>query len=471
MQTAALGTKDQTGKLSLGRIFGYGLGDFSFNFYWFPLQLFLTYYYTDVLGLKATVAGTITMICLIWDGVVDPYIGILANKTRTRWGRYRPYILLGCVPLAASFTMMFAPVPLKDTSLIVYAFATQLLFRTLYGAVNIPYGAMMATMTRDSMERNSLAGVRMLCAFTGGAIVSYFTPQLVAHFRAGDVAGEPTSAYFIATAILSSCAIVVLLLCFAATREAVIEEDASTPNVSVGSLLRMLATNKPFIQIMTGNALFSFANVLINSSLAYYVQYVLGEPQTLTGKLGGMMPFIQLLAVLPWTVVARIIGKRWAWIAGLAIACSALAFLYFASAPSVAMLYGCLAVYAVGAASMAVNFWSIVPDTVEYGEWRSGIRAEGFIFGFVTLIQKAALGLTSAFLGGYLGWIGYVANQAQSPGTLAGLRLLITAIAGAGLVASAVVMYFYRLNASAHGNLVKEIAERRAVQEGGKATH
>jgi GPH family glycoside/pentoside/hexuronide:cation symporter len=113
---------------------------------------------------------------------------------------------------------------------------------------------------------------------------------------------------------------------------------------------------------------------------------------------------------------------------------------------------------------MAVNFWSIVPDTVEYGEWRSGIRAEGFIFGFVTLIQKVALGLSSAFLGGYLGWIGYVANQAQSPETLGGLKLLITAIAGAGLVASAVVMYFYRLDATAHGNLVREIALRHSTR-------
>src|SRR5687767_11428089 len=101
-------------KLSFGRIFGYGLGDFAFNFYWFPLQLFLTYYYTDVLGLPAATAGAITLICLVWDGFIDPYIGIVANKTRTRWGRYRPYMLLGCVPLALSFTMMFAPVPLKD---------------------------------------------------------------------------------------------------------------------------------------------------------------------------------------------------------------------------------------------------------------------------------------------------------------------------------------------------------------------
>jgi glycoside/pentoside/hexuronide:cation symporter, GPH family len=449
-------------QLPFGRILGYGLGDFAFNFYWFPLQLFLTFYYTDVLGIPGSTAGAITMICLVWDGVIDPYIGLLANKTRTRWGRYRPYMLFGCVPLAMSFTLMFAPVPLRDTSLIVYAFATQLLFRTLYGAVNIPYGAMMATMTRDSMERNWLSGVRMFCAMGGGAIVSYFTPRLVAHFRAEDQIGEPTSAYFIATAILSSCAVIVILVSFAATEERVVADEKSEPPVKIGALLKMLAKNRPFLQIMVGNALFGFSNILVNSGLAYYVQYYLGQPQTVTGNIGGLMPLMQLIAVLPWAFAARRIGKKSAWIAGLGVALISLTALYF-SPSNVIAVYVCLSAYALGIASMAVNFWSIVPDTVEYGEWQSGIRAEGFIFGFVTLIQKVGLGVSSAFLGAYLGWIGYVPNQAQSASTLEGLRILMTVIAGAGLVASAAVMYFYRLDASAHARLLQEIAARQTT--------
>ena len=166
--------------LPIGRIVGYGIGDFGFNFYWLPLQLFLAYYYTDVLGLSSRVAGLIIFACLTWDGIVDPLIGIIANRTRTRWGKYRPYLLYGAVPLAASFALMFMPVPFKDSALIAYALATQILFRTLYGVVNIPYGALMAQMTRSSLERNWLAGSRMVCAFAGGAVVSYITPRLVA---------------------------------------------------------------------------------------------------------------------------------------------------------------------------------------------------------------------------------------------------------------------------------------------------
>jgi GPH family glycoside/pentoside/hexuronide:cation symporter len=462
VNTAAIEAPTTATKLPFGRIFGYGLGDFAFNFYWFPLQLFLTFYYTDVIGIPSRTAGTITMICLVWDGLVDPFIGLVANKTRTKWGRYRPYMLFGCVPLALSFTLMFAPVPLKDTSLIVYAFATQLLFRTLYGAVNIPYGAMMATMTRDSMERNWLAGVRMFCAYGGAAIVGYFTPRLVAYFRASDQIGEPTSAYFIATAILSSLAIIVILISFAATEERVVTEEANEPKIAIGTLLKMLGKNVPFLQIMAGNALFSFANILVNSSLAYYVQYFLIQPQTVTGSIGGLMPLMQLIAILPWTFATRGIGKRWAWIAGLAVALLSLAALYISNTRDVSVVYVCLSAYSLGAASMAVNFWSIVPDTVEFGEWRSGVRAEGFIFGFVTLIQKVALGLSQAFLGVYLAWIGYVANQPQTESTLAGLRLLPTGIAGVALICSAIVMVFYRLDANAHATLVREITARQA---------
>jgi glycoside/pentoside/hexuronide:cation symporter, GPH family len=117
--------------LSVRRYIGYGLGDFAFNFYWLPLSVFLLKYYTDVLGLSSAVAGAIIMTCLVWDGVIDPAIGVIANKTRSRYGRYRPYMLFGCVPLAASFTLMFMPVPFEDTALIAYAFATQLLFRCM----------------------------------------------------------------------------------------------------------------------------------------------------------------------------------------------------------------------------------------------------------------------------------------------------------------------------------------------------
>jgi GPH family glycoside/pentoside/hexuronide:cation symporter len=366
-------------------------------------------------------------------------------------------MLYGCVPLAVSFTLIFFPVPFKDTSLIIYAFATQLLFRTAYAAVNIPYGAMMASMTRDSLERNWLSSVRMFCAFGGSAVVGYFTPRLVEYFQVA----HGNSAHFISTAILSSIAIGIILMCFLFTEERIqTAEETHTPLLP---MLKMIATNVPFLQAMGGIALFSVANVLVSNTLAYFVQYNLGLSQTISGNIILIITLTQMVFVLPWSAVSRRIGKRGAWIVGLTIAAAPLFAIYAIDHPSIQTVYVLFGVYAAGCASIAVNFWSMIPDTVEYGEWRTGVRAEGFIFGFVTLVQKGALGLGTLFVGGYLTWIGYVANQVQTQQTLDGIKAMMTVIAVIGLAASCVVIYFYRLSAESHSKLVGEIAVRMPV--------
>jgi GPH family glycoside/pentoside/hexuronide:cation symporter len=457
-KTAAAASAD---RIPLPRILGYGIGDFGFNFYWFSLTLFLSYYYTDVLGLRSEVAGLIIFLCLTWDGLIDPAIGVLANRTRTRWGKYRPFLLFGSVPLAVSFALMFAPTGLEGAALIGYAFATQVLFRTMYGLVNIPYSALMATMTRDSMQRNWLAGARMVCAFLGTAVVSYFTPQLVAYFTSGG----RTAGYFGATAVLAAIATVFTILTFAATREDSSITHAQEQPPPVSQLLGMLAKNVPFLQIIAGIGFFSFANILVCSGLVYYVKYYLGDTEAVAGQAASLMQITITVMILPWTIVARYVGKRWAWQAGLAIAFAGLVGLFFSGAREASALYGYIVVYAIGSASIGINFWSIVPDTVEYGEWRSGVRAEAFVFGFVTLIQKIALGASSAFLGAYLAWSGYVANQPQTPETAEAIKLMITLVAAGGLIASALVMHFYRLDAPTHARLVQEIAARKSAEQ------
>jgi GPH family glycoside/pentoside/hexuronide:cation symporter len=312
-------------------------------------------------------------------------------------------------------------------------------------------------MTRSSMERNWLAGVRMACAFAGGAVVSYITPRLVEYFGATD----RTSAYFSATVALGAIATLLVFVTVAATREDVSIRDADQRWPTVRELLKMLAGNVPFLQIMAGIGFYSFANMLINSGLVYYVKYNLGHDAAAAGAAASVMQITQALSIIPWTIASRYLGKRTAWLTGLLIAAVGPVGLYLHPSADLTTVYVLLGIYSAGSGATAVNFWSIVPDTVEYGELRTGIRAEAFILGFVTLVQKAALGLSSAFLGVYLGWIGYVANAAQSADTLHGLKLLITLVATCGLVASWAVMYFYRLDASRHAQIVQEIAARK----------
>jgi GPH family glycoside/pentoside/hexuronide:cation symporter len=297
----------------------------------------------------------------------------------------------------------------------------------------------------------------MFCAFSGSALVGLFTPRLVAHFQVEN----PAYAYFLATGFLSTIAVGVILLSFAFTEEHIQVEEET--HASLAQMLKMISTNIPFLQAMGGIALFGFASVAVNSSLAYFIQYYMGEEQKITGNVVFMIQIVQMISILPWTVASRYMGKRAAWIVGLSTAAAALVVLYLTDRPSMQMVYILFAVYAAGCGSIAVNFWSIVPDSVEYGEWRTGVRAEGFIFGFVTLVQKVGLAVSSAFVGAYLGWVGYVANQPQTATTLASLKLLITLIAVLGLIASCVVIYFYRLNTASHAQMVREIAGRPRV--------
>jgi GPH family glycoside/pentoside/hexuronide:cation symporter len=314
----------------------------------------------------------------------------------------------------------------------------------------------MASMTRDSMERNWLSGARMLFAFSGSAVVGYFTPRLVAYIGINN----PDSAYFWSAAILSTLATVVIFASYAMTEERLEPVAEQQRHPPIGELLRMLARNTPFLQAAAAIALFGFASTVTGASLAYYVQYYMHGDASMTGNLVSMIPFVQMLAILPWTLISRRIGKRAAWISGLLIATVALIVLHLIGRPDTVTLFVLIACTAFGSASIAVNFWSIVPDTVEYGEWRSGVRVEGFVFGLVTLIQKSALGVSSAFVGLYLTWIGYVPNQVQSESTVEGLRYMITLFPMVGMLASCAVMLFYKLDAPTHARLVAEITAR-----------
>ena len=230
------------GQLSTRRVVGYGIGDFAFNMTFTFCSLFLLYFYTDVLGLSATTAGLIIMVALIWEGITDPIIGIVANRTRSRWGRYRPYILLGCLPLGLAFVAMFVPVDLTGTALAAYAFGTHLLFRLVYALVNIPYIALSAQMTRDSMARGRLAGSRMIFAITCGLTLAAISLPLVAALAGG------RQGFFGLSIVYAIVAVAILLLCFASTSEADAATDHRHP--TVGEMLRAVRTNKPFLLLL-----------------------------------------------------------------------------------------------------------------------------------------------------------------------------------------------------------------------------
>lgn len=443
--------------LTVGRIISYGAGDFAFNLSFSFCSLFLLYFYTDVLGLSATTAGLIIMIALVWEGVTDPVIGVLVNRTRSRWGRYRPYLLFGAVPLAASVVAMFVPVGLSGASLVAYSFVTHLLYRTLFGFVNIPYIALSAQMTRDSVARGHLAGARMIFAIVCGLTMAALTLPLANAFGGG------RSGFFAVSALYSTVATAILLLCFASTRESATE--GGQPHVELGAILGTMRTNWPLMILLAATVAGATAFTMSGKALVYYLKYWCGSESMVTSGLVTVLG-TAALTMYPWVRLSRHLSKRNVWIAGATINVAAYLALFLLAPKSGVVLWLLLAATGVGNAAFMLTFWSMLPDTVEYGEWKTGVRTEGAIFGLVSFVQKVAFGVGTGSIGVLLDRFGYVANHAQSVEALSGIVTIYTSGPLLLFATSVLAIWRYPIDRSTHARLVGEIAARRRTHAG-----
>lgn len=441
-----------TPRLGAGRIAGYGMGDFAFNLTFTFCSLFLLYFYTDVLGLSATTGGLIIMSALIWEGATDPVVGIWANKTRSRWGRYRPYLLFGAIPLALSFVAMFVPLGLSGTALAIYAFVTHLIFRTIYTFVNIPFIALSAQMTNDSLERSKLAGARMIFAIICGLVLAGLSLPLVGALGGG------TTGFFRLSLIYAAVVVLILLLCFSVTRE---EVETGEDHPTLRDMLGAVRSNRPFLALLAATVLGSVGYTMSGKAMIYYMKYYAGTEASVTTALSiGLLA--AALAMGPWIWVTKRTSKRTVWLFG-AIITSCVAVTMFTLAPKAGPLLWLLLAFAgAGNAAFILSFWSMVPDTVEYGELQTGTRAEGAVFGFIIFSQKVALGIGTGLLGIILDQIGFQANQAQSPETLHGITIMFTLVPLGLSLAAAACIWFYPLDQKTHAAIVEQIARRRA---------
>lgn len=440
-------------RLGLGRVIAYGAGDFAFNLSFTFASLFLLYFYTDVLEIPAGTAGLIIMVALIWEGITDPVIGMIANRTRSRWGRYRPYLLFGSVPLAVSVAAMFLPLGLTGGALVAYCFATHLVYRTVFTFVNIPYIALSAQMTQDSDTRGQLAAARMLFAISCGLLLASLTLPLAKALGGGQ------TGFFLVSIFYSALAAAILLLTFATTSEEVTEATADHP--SLGDMIATLRVNRAFLLLFAATAAGATGYTMSGKALIYYLKYWVGSEEFVT--LGLVVTLgASALAMIPWMIVARRRNKRFVWLAGAGLNMLAYLFILALAPRGGAALWFPLVLIGIGNSAFILTFWSMLPDTVEYGEWKTGTRAEGAIFGLIAFSQKVALGIGTGLIGLIMGWIGYVPNQPQTPETLHGIVLLY----GAGplllFAASVAVIWFYPLSGDTHRRMVRIIDRRRA---------
>jgi glycoside/pentoside/hexuronide:cation symporter, GPH family len=441
-------------RLPLRRRLGYGVGDLAFNLYFTTANLFLLLYYTDVLGLSPSTGGLIFATAMIWDALIDPVMGYIASRTKSRWGRYRPYLLFGSIPLAASWALIFLPTSYTGTALTLYALAAHMLFRTCYTIVSMPYLSLSSVMTSDSQERGVLASFRMIAATGGGLLIAFFTLKLVGLFGADDQMRG-----FLYTAILfGTAATIILFITFATTKEAVHADDEVQPALS--EVVVMLRRNRAFWLVSGWLILSAVGSTIFGKSVPYFFKYDVGRAD-LIGPALATMTASAMIGIPIWTVIMRATSKRTVCLIGAVLAVTGYLTFWLTPPEEVGLLIGSLALLGVAGGAGYLTFWAMVPDTVEYGEWRCGTRADGLLFGLICFIQKAALGIAVGVLGQLLSWIGYTANETQTQQTLVDLRLLMVAAPVVCGLASAAFIFFYPLDAKTHGRVVRVIDWRK----------
>ena len=441
-------------KVSRRTVAGYGFGDFGFNLYATGLNLYLLYYYTDVLGLDPALAGLIFMIPVIWDGISDPLMGWIATRTRTRLGKFRPYILFGAPFVGLSFVGMFAaPVWFPD-QVVAASLISHLLFRTMYTVASVPYSSLAAAITHDSQERGTMAAVRIMSAMAGGVVTAATLLELANYF--GD--GNLREGFVMAGLLYALIATLVMSVVYFPTSEKPIA--ATQVQLTSVQTLDFVKSNTAFWVLCAASFVGIIGSTMGGKALVYYISYYAGQPEAVStilplGILGACV------GIPLWTLVARKLSKRAVWIMGGGGAVIGNCVILALEVTDVAALSALAIFSGVCGGSVAVMFWSMLPDTVEFGELRSGVRDDGILFGLCQFISKAGSGLGVGMIGLLLSFIGYSANEVQSEEALQGIRMAAFLIPAVCSLCSIALITLYPLDELTHRRIVRALLWKR----------
>ncbi len=439
-------------RIARPRLILFAAGDFAFNLYWQSAILYLLFYYTDALGLGVEAAAAIYLAASVWDGIASFAVGALVDRHRSPRG-YRLAIAGGAVPLGLAFVLAYLPPPAMvgtGAGAVAFVLAGHLLFRTGYALVNIPYLAMTARVSTDSGDRAFVAGCRMVFGTAAAVLVALGTVPI-----GGALAGEGPRAFAGAAIAFAGVASLILLLVGWTFRDAAPTEDA--PPASVRTGVAATLRNRAFTTLAAAMIGATIAGTVLNSAVLYYFKYAVRDEAAGHVALAAMMA-ASAAAVPVWMAVGRIAGMRRLWFA--AIALLAIGLTLFAAIDL--SRAGAMQLFLIGmqaaTAGLHFAFWAMLPDTVEWGQHRTGVRCEGIVFGLAALLQRIAIGAATMIFGIAFGQAGYTANVAQSPGTLAALRWGIAVLPLGFFIASAAAMALSPLRRDAHERIVRDLA-------------
>ena len=447
--------KSKENKLSLKIKLGYGIGDIAICLYWSGVGLYLMYFYTDVVGISPVMASAIYSIGMAWDAITDPSMGFIAERTRTRWGIYRPYLLFGNIPLALSFVLLMWVPPFEGTALFIFLLFANLLHRTCFTIVSVPFSSLTPRITEDSEQRTNLTGFRMMGAQTGTNLMSAFAFPIIFWFGMGD---EAKGFVFMAM-IAGIVALIIHSITFFTVKEPQQDQGIARVGGSFLEIAKSIGQNKPFWLVFSATLIVGVTTIFFGNSLVYYSKYALGlhEYQGIILFTNGIVAF----ASIPiWWVISNKIGKRHTWLLSMSITTVAFICFYLYPITTLKELLILVAFIGLGAGAAGILFWSMLPDTIEYGEVRTGVRSESSLYGFMTFAQKGSIALAILIFGFVFTFIGFEANQIQSAETISSMKTIMSIIPAFGVALSIVVIYFYPIDTDTHKELLEHIKNK-----------
>ena len=438
---------------------GYAVGDTASNLYWQTVSIFLVYFYTDVFGLSASAAAVMILVTRSWDTLIDPIMGSIADRTRSRYGRFRPWLLWGAAPFALAGFLAFVTPPFGPSARLAYAYVTYSLMMLTYTVVNVPYGALLGVISPSPSARTALSSYRFLGAQTGVLIVNGTLLPLV-HALGG---GNERLGFPLAMAIYGAVAGSLFVYCFAVTRERISPPPAQKSSVAEDAA--DLSRNRPWIVLCVASVLVLLGVSVRGAATLYYFKYfVLSETLASTFMVVGTAA--TLLGVASTSTLSRVLGgKKRALLVLLAGTIGGFIVFQLAGPHDVGVMFASQIVGSYAGGPLFPLIWSMYADTADYAEWKTGRRATGLVFSTATFAQKIGWTIGGALAGWILASYGFRANVEQSAQALAGICAMMGWIPAVLCTLGTIVAYLYNLDARTLDGLEAELRDRRRTFE------
>lgn len=458
-------------KLSLKEKIGYGFGDAASSMFWKLFSMYLMFFYTDIFGISAVVVGTMFLITRIWDAAFDPFVGILADRTETKWGKFRPYLLWVMVPFGIMGVITFTTPDVGTTGKIIYAYITYSLMMMVYSLINVPYASLMGVMSADGKERTSLATFRFIFAFGGSLLVLAAAEPLVDIFsQMGGGQVNLQIGWQFAAVVFALVAILFFWFTFSWTSERI---KPMTEKTSLKHDLKDLLKNRPwFILLGAGIASIFFNSIRDGAAMYYFKYYVISDDSFNFSLLGHKFATISSLyfvlgqaANIVGVVLAKPVsdrmGKKGTFLLAMLLATVFSVYFYFIDKNSTALIFVMQFLISVCAGITFPLIWSMYADAADYSEWKTKRRATGLIFSASSMSQKFGWTIGGALVGWLLGYYGFQANVDQTETAQTGIRMMLSFYPAIGTLAGVGFMLIYPLSEKKMEQISSELASWR----------